>query len=249
MKFIKMYGCGNDFMVIDNRAQSINLNSQEISLLSNYKKSVGFDQLIMMENSKDNDISIKIFNSDGSPAEACGNGSRCVARLILEESKKDIITISTENRVLTAYWQNKLVAINMGTAKIIEENIDFNDFKGSLVDIGNPHVIINNQEDYLKYGPIIECDPRFPNKANVNFTRIIDRNTIELNTWERGAGATLACGTGACASFFYLSKQGLINKKALIKQKGGNLTISLNDDQEIIMAGDAEISYQGTAKY
>jgi diaminopimelate epimerase len=249
MKFIKMYGCGNDFMIIDSRTQSVSLTSQRINLLSNYKKSIGFDQLILIESSKSNDIAIKIFNSDGSLAQACGNGSRCVAKLILEESKKNIITISTANRILTAYWQDELVAINMGKANLIEEDIDFDHFKGSLVDIGNPHVIINNQEDYLKHGPIIECDPRFPNKTNVNFTKIIDRNTIYLNTWERGAGATLACGTGSCASFFYLNQKGLVNNKIEVQQKGGNLSISLNDNQEIIMAGEAEISYKGIIDY
>ena len=246
LNFTKMHGCGNDFLIIDSRDQLVELNPKKIIELADYKKSVGFDQLILIENSNLADAAIRIFNNDGSEAAACGNGSRCVAKLILEQLNKPIITIATANRILTAKWQNQLVAINMGQAVIMQESMSFANVNGSLVEIGNPHIIINNVAnlDIIKYGPLIENDLRFPNKVNVNFTQIINRNLVKLRTWERGAGATLACGTGACASFFYLQNQGLINKVAVIIQLGGDLNLSL-ENNEIIMAGEAKISYQG----
>ncbi len=244
--FTKMHGCGNDFLIIDLRNQALDLTQTKIKQLADYKKSIGFDQLITIKNSDTADISIGIFNNDGSEATACGNGSRCVARLILEALGKPTITIATANRILIAKWQNNLVAVNMGKAEIIKQNLSFGDVSGSLIEIGNPHIVINNLTnlDPLIFGPIIENDPRFPNKVNVNFAKIIAPNLVDLCTWERGTGATLACGSGACATFFLLYKQGLINKETVIKQLGGKLTISI-ENEEIIMAGEAQVSYRG----
>ena len=246
--FTKMHGCGNDFMIIDCRDQNIILTTEQIVNLADYKKSVGFDQLLLIRDSAIANVTMQIFNNDGKEAAACGNGSRCVAKLILADQPS--VTIATADRVLTAHWQNELVAINMGQATIIEEDLQFSCSKGSLVDIGNQHIILNDADnfDILKYGPLIENDQRFPNKVNVNFVKVINKNLVNLRVWERGSGATLACGTGACASFFLLYKQGLINKKALIRQFGGDLEISLNEKQDILMAGEAEISYQGAVK-
>ena len=244
-----MHGCGNDFLIIDNRAQAIVLSSSQITELADYKKSIGFDQLLFIENSDLADVAIKIFNKDGSEAQACGNGSRCVARLILQESGKQSISIATVNRILTAKWQNNLVAIDMGKAGIVQKAIQFCDVVGALVEIGNPHVIINdpNNLDILKYGPLIENDSRFPGKVNVNFVQVINADLLHLRTWERGVGATLACGSGACASFYFLHTQGFVNKKAVIKQPGGEVVISI-EGENIIMAGEAEISYSGSFK-
>ena len=256
IKFTKMHGCGNDFMVIDNRTNSINLSNSQIIELADYKKSVGFDQLLLIENSKQADISIRIFNRDGSEINACGNGSRCVAKLILKELESSNITIATKERVLTAGLKDGLIFVNMGKAKIIQENMLFGDIKGSLVDIGNPHIIVNidgggwtngqnlDSIDLAKYGSIIENDSRFPNKVNVNFVSIINRNLVKLRTWERGAGATLACGSGASTSFYLLYINGLIDSSSVIKQAGGNLNISIVNE-EILMAGEAQISYRG----
>lgn len=246
LSFTKMHGCGNDFMLIDMRKQFIEISAEKIKELADYKRSVGFDQLLLIESSDVADISMRIFNNDGIEVSACGNGSRCVAKLILNPLKTTA-TIATSNRILVAKILKDMIAINMGKAEIIEENIIFGEISGSLVDVGNPHIIINNTTniDVLKYGPIIETDYRFPNKVNVNFARILDRKTVVLSTWERGAGATLSCGTGACATFFYFYQKNLIDKEAVIKQKGGNLSMSIEKDQ-IFMAGEAHISYKGT---
>lgn len=253
INFIKMHGCGNDFLVIDLRdgiSQDI-FTSSRIIELADYKKSIGFDQLLLIEDSKAADIAVKIFNNDGTEVEACGNGSRCVASLFLKD--KSSLTIATKNRILTAKLHNDLVAINMGEAKIVKELYQFDQLHGHFVDVGNPHIIIDvtnftlEEIDHLfnTYGPLIENDSRFPNKVNVNFVRIIDRNNIYLRTWERGAGATLACGTGACASFALLNSKNIINNIATVKQAGGDLVIAIENDQ-IMMAGETKISYQGT---
>lgn len=245
--FTKMNGCGNDFMIIDLRNFIFNLDSSLIEKLADYKTSVGFDQLITITSSSIADIAINIFNRDGSIAAACGNGSRCVAKLIFNQLDKEIITISTINRILEAKRLGDLISINMGEAEVTQDNIQLNDIYASLVEIGNPHIVINNIQDLdiLKHGPLIENHPKFPNKVNVNFAQIVRRDLIKLRTWERGAGATLACGTGACATFFALHKKGLINKEAVISQLGGDLNISLNG-RNILMSGDACISYNGT---
>ena len=214
--------------------------------LADYKKSVGFDQLVLIESALNADIALKFYNNDGTEASACGNGSRCAAKLI----EKTHLTIATKGRILTAnLQQNGMVSINMGKADILEENLEFLEFKGSFVEIGNPHIIIIVEDlaqvDLAKSGPIIENDQRFPNKVNVNFVQIIDEQNVKAKTWERGAGATLSCGTGACASFALLHKNGLIADQAIISQPGGDLYLSINDSQEICLAGNAQISYKG----
>lgn len=247
INFVKMHGCGNDFMIIDLRNQMLEISNYKIRELADYKKSVGFDQLILIDNSDIADIGIRIFNSDGSEASACGNGSRCVAKLVLEKFDKKYLTIATVDRILSASLVNDFISINMGKAEVISENIEFDNILGSLVNISNPHIVINNNSelDILKYGPLIENDYRFPNKVNVNFAQVINYSSIDLCTWERGVGKTLSCGTGACATFFFFYKKGLVDKEVLIKQPGGMLTISIDKD-EIIMSGEANISYKGT---
>lgn len=247
-----MHGCGNDFLIIDlrNQVPLEIFTPEKIIELSDYKRSIGFDQLLLVKSSEKADIELQIYNNDGSEVEACGNGSRCVAHLYLKD--KSSISIVTKNRILVAKQQDDLVAINMGKASIHDTIYYFDNLTGYFVDIGNPHIIIDisnfikeeANDIYYKYGHLIEEDSRFPNKVNVNFVRVIDKNTVSLRTWERGVGETLACGTGACASFALLKAKNIINNKARIKQAGGDLVISIENDN-IIMAGEAKISYQG----
>lgn len=258
INFTKMHGCGNDFLIIDSRYQNINFSKEDIMRLANYKKSIGFDQLLIIKNSDKADIAINIFNNDGSEINACGNGSRCVAKLILDEKDNSKhITIATNERILNAKRYDDLISINMGKAKIIQDDILFGKLHATLINIGNPHIIINIDQggwtkkqnlaniDFFKYGLEIENDPRFPEKVNVNFVSVKNKNLVHLRTWERGAGATLSCGSGSSASFYSLFKQGLINSNATIRQEGGDLMLSLNND-EIILTGEAKISYIGS---
>ncbi len=258
INFTKMHGCGNDFLIIDSRYQNINFSKEDIMRLANYKKSIGFDQLLIIKNSDKADIAINIFNNDGSEINACGNGSRCVAKLILDEKDNSKhITIATNERILNAKRYDDLISINMGKAKIIQDDILFGKLHATLINIGNPHIIINIDQggwtkeqnlaniDFFKYGPEIENDPRFPEKVNVNFVSVKNKNLVHLRTWERGAGATLSCGSGSSASFYSLFKQELINSNATIRQEGGDLMLSINND-EIILTGEAKISYIGS---
>lgn len=246
LSFTKMHGCGNDFMVIDSRITCFEPDSNQIKKWADYKKSVGFDQLLLIENSSLADVKMRVFNNDGLEVSACGNGTRCVAKLILPSLNKNIINIETSNRILMAESKENLVSVNMGKGEILEENLYFGECYGSFIDVGNPHVIVGHEPNYIieKLGPLIENDKRFPNKTNVNFAKVINLHTVELTTWERSVGKTLSCGTGACATFFYLYKKNLIDSKALIKQKGGNLILSI-ENNNIFMSGEAKISYQG----
>lgn len=253
IEFIKMNGCNNDFLVIDLR-QGIQKNyftASRIKQLSNYKNSIGFDQLLLIDSSSKADISLYIYNNDGIEVEACGNGTRCVSSLFLHNS----LSIETSNRILTSEIIDGLVTVNMGKPLLNLKEVKFDFLVGFFVDVGNPHIVIDLtsysdleiEEIFNKYGPLIENDYRFPHKINVNFVKVIDSNTVNLNTWERGAGATLACGTGACASFALLNAKKIVNNTALIRQKGGNLRIS-TENGDILMAGDAKISYRGTIR-
>jgi diaminopimelate epimerase len=256
INFIKMHGCGNDFLVIDLRSQKLQLTADKIRELADYKRSIGFDQLLLIENSDIADAAIRIFNNDGNEVSACGNGTRCVASLLFKEINKNTIQIATSNRILEASYIGKHVAVNMGKANVVEENLKFDNLLGNLVEVGNPHIIVNisdldwtdldniHNDNITRYGSLIENDSRFPSKVNVNFVQVINRDLVYLRTWERGAGATLSCGTGSCATFASLHKQGLINATATIKQLGGNVNILMHD-KELVMAGEAKISYIG----
>lgn len=257
IEFYKMNACGNDFLVIDNRKMNIELSKDQIIFLADYKRSIGFDQLMVIENSNICDISIKIFNKDGSKAAACGNGTRCVAYLILNQTSKKNLTIETSNRNLIAKIENEQISLLMGKAEIIGENLNFDGLIGAHIDVGNEHVVINftkggstDYKNFVKFdvgqiGPKIENDIRFPEKVNVNFTQVINRNLVALKTWERGAGETLSCGSGACASFYFLYSANLINSPCIIRQAGGDLEISI-EGNEIFMKGEANISYYGS---
>lgn len=241
INFTKMNGCGNDFLVIDNRSQSFTPSKDLIVKLADYKKSIGFDQLMLIGNSAKADVSVQIYNSDGSEAKACGNGSRAVARLVLEELGKDKVHLEVGDRILESQHFEDLISVNMGRAEIINNEVEYEGLKFGIVNIGNLHLVLQNQDEFGKLGPLLS---KFY-KANVNFVKVIDKGNVVLKTWEKGAGATLCCGSGACASFYFLYKNHFINKIAKIKQPGGEVIVSLEGD-DLILTGDAEISYKGS---
>lgn len=257
INFVKMHACGNDFLVIDNREQKIALSPDMVIGLADYKRSVGFDQLMIIENSNNYDIYLLIYNQDGSEASACGNGTRCVASLILNKLKKKSITIETKNRILIAKQELDQISVCMGEGKFLGESMNFGDYVGAHIDVGNEHVVINvssgGSTNYQKFvnmdfgllGPKIENDPRFPNRVNVNFVETISQKLVLLSTWERGAGATLSCGSGACAAYYYLYKTKQVDSPCIIRQKGGDLELSIIEDN-IYMKGEANTSYYGS---
>jgi diaminopimelate epimerase len=268
IEFIKMHGLGNDFVIIDRRSKKIEINDDLIQKLSDRRTGAGCDQLIAINNPvNDNaDVSIDIFNPAGDKAEACGNGTRCVAKILFDENnERETLKILSDAGTLIAKKVGDKISVNMGKMttnwkKIpLSEEMDpfsipievegFN--KGVAVNIGNPHVVFFGKSidniNLKQVGPRIEKHNFFPNKTNVEFIEIINSNTIKMKVWERGAGVTLACGSGACAAVYAGWKKKLLEKNAEVKLEKWSLYIDIVDD-EAIMTGPAEVSYNGSIK-
>lgn len=264
--FIKMHGLGNDFVIIDNRVNNIEISKNIISKLSDRKSGAGCDQLITINNSGIADIQakIEIFNPNGDRAEACGNGTRCVAKLLFNEFNKNEIKILSDAGILNAKKiDSDNISVNLG--KITNEwekipltknidtlnvplNIDgFNN--GVCVNIGNPHIvfILENidQIDLEKIGPKIEKHKLFPYKTNVEIIEIINKKTIKMRVWERGVGITLACGSGACASVYAGQLKKLLGNDVEVQLERGSLFVEV-ENNEAIMTGPAEVSFYGS---
>jgi len=252
----RMHGIGNNFLIIDRRLNSLELNKKKITDLSN-KKVYPFDQLITLEKTNSNLCPIKIFNPDGIEVSACGNGARCVAYLISQENNQKKVSIKTAERVLDArIVGDKNVKINMGKAKFNWDEIplskemnteyvpiDFvkNDFgHGFCLNIGNPHIIffVNDcsKISIKELGPKIENYKIFPERVNVTFAELLDKENIKVNVWERGAGQTKACGTAACAAAKAACCLGLTNVNSNVHFKDGSLQIDCKTDN-IFMTG------------
>ena len=256
----KMDGLGNDFVIFDNRKKSISLTSNQIIKIAN-RNNIGCDQVIFIEKDKNNDAFLKFYNSDGGEISACGNGSRCVAYLLMKENNNKKISLKTKAGVLQANLNNQnLVDINMGkpnfewskipllkkmnneNLKIKINNIDGKEVEGGFsLSVGNPHVIFF-VEDLNKYnlkeiGPKIENHNYFPEKCNVTLASIKNKKHIKVKVWERGAGLTKACGTAACATAISGAILKLNDKCVDIEFSEGLLNIDWKTDNNIYMAG------------
>jgi diaminopimelate epimerase len=261
LNFIKMSGAGNDFIIIDNRKNQHNLSTDNIARISQ-RRNIGCDQLIIIRNSNQADALMDIYNSDGSVSGSCGNATRCVSSIIMDETGRSEINIETISGILECKRQGNLIAVNMGEPKFdyqeipmsedtdtdsfnIDE-IDLAPYRFSAVNMGNPHLItfINHDipdEEFSTIGPMLENHPLFPEKTNVEFARITAPNRIQIRVWERGAGETLACGSGACAVAVSAIKQNLVNgRKVTTSFKGGDLLIEWRADNRVIMTGGYE---------
>jgi len=257
----RMNGLGNNFIIIDRRKNSINISKEKILELSSqvsFHRNIEFDQLIFIEKEIDKAFPITIFNSDGSEVSACGNGSRCVAYLLSKDLNTKQIKLKTSNRYLDAnIVRDFYVKLGMGKPifnwdKIplikkldhsnINLNIDDEIFNnGYCLNVGNPHIIFF-VKDCFKYdlkilGPKIENHGLFPEKVNVTFAQIVDKNNITVNVWERGAGLTKACGTAACATAVASLLKKLTENDINIKFKEGTLNIKIDRDLSIFMSG------------
>ena len=261
IKAFKMDGLGNDFIIIDRREISIVLSNEDIIKLGNresFHRNIGFDQLIFIEKEINKTFPITIFNSDGGEVSACGNGSRCVAYLLGKDLDKKEIRLKTSNRFLNAKIIGDFeVELEMGKplfdfseiplSKTINPgdvtlNIDGKTFaNGFCVNVGNPHIIFFVkdcfEQDLRILGPKIENDELFPEKTNVTFARVDDKNNITINVWERGAGLTKACGTAACATAVASTVKKLTENHINIKFKEGTLNLKIDKDQNIFMRG------------
>ncbi len=259
-KAFKMDGLGNDFVIIDNRQKIINLTKDQIIKICD-RNFIGCDQLIFIESSKSTDANLKFFNSDGGESGACGNGTRCITKLISNETKNETVILTTLNGDLKSQiLENNIVTTEIGNAKI-EWNeiplskksdtknlnikiIDVNDkeyFGGTAVNVGNPHVVffVDKIENFNieKIGPQVENYNIFPEKCNVTIAKIVDKNLIKVKVWERGAGLTKACGTAACATAFAGKLNNLTENKTDIEFQTGRLSIFIDDKDSIHMKG------------
>jgi len=235
-----------------------------IQKLSNRRTGAGCDQLITINNPKSGnaDVSIDIFNPTGDKAEACGNGTRCVAKILFDENNKKTLKILSDAGMLIAKKVGDKISVNMGKMTTDWEKIPLSEEmdtlnipilvegfdKGVAVNIGNPHVVFFGKSieniNLNQLGPKIEKHNFFPNKTNVEFIEILNSNTIKMRVWERGVGVTLACGSGACAAVYAGWKKNLIERSAEVQLEKGSLHINIINE-EAIMTGPAEISYNG----
>jgi diaminopimelate epimerase len=266
-----MHGLGNDFVVIDNRQHHFALTSDGARRLAHRHTGIGCDQVIEIEEPGDRaeaDIFMRIWNADGSEVDACGNATRCVASLLMAEGARQSLTIATGAGLLAAEAKaDGLVAVDMGKPRLdwrdvplsqagsqAEDTLHLDLSEGPLSDpvavsMGNPHCVffVADAEaiDIERHGPLLEHHPLFPERANIGVAQVIDRGTIRLRVWERGAGLTLACGTGACAAAVAAARRGLTGRSVEMRLDGGILNIDWRENDHVTMTGPAAVSYTG----
>lgn len=263
--FTKMHGIGNDFVIFDGRKEAIRLNAKQAVKLADRRTGIGCDQVIVMEASSKADLFMRILNADGSEVSSCGNATRCIAWLIMQESEKDTAMVETRAGIMHAMkagnnsirvdmgmpefgWQEIPLAKAADTAKLDITHGELH--SPAAVSMGNPHMIfvVKNVEavDMQEAGKALEHHPLFPERANVSVAQIIDKKHIKLRVWERGAGLTLACGTAACATLAALHNHGLVDAHADIALPGGVLNIEWDKaTQHIFMTGAVASIFTG----
>lgn len=262
-RFTKMHGCGNDFVIFDERSAALGLDPRQVSLLADRRRGIGCDQLITLASATDADVRMTIWNPDGSEAGACGNATRCVADLLMAETGRAGVSIRTIAGVLPAErLPSGPIQVDMGPARLDWQDVPLNkpmdtlrlDLPGepAALSMGNPHVTFFVADlataPVTRDGPIFETNPLFPQRTNVGFAQIIDPETIRLKVWERGAGLTLACGSGACAALVNANRRGLAHQSARVLVDGGELLINWRDDGHVLMAGPVATSFTGEVR-
>ena len=273
IKFTKMQGLGNDYVYMDAIHQKIENESSLAQFVSNRHFGIGSDGLILICKSDVADFKMRMFNSDGSEAEMCGNGIRCVGKFVYDKglTDKTTVTIETLAGIKTLELNTKdgkveTVKVDMGEPILNPKEIpvisdeepvknlmleaEGRKFKFTCVSMGNPHAITEVEDteefDVEKYGKVLEVDKAFPNKTNVEFIQIVDKNHVKMRVWERGAGETLACGTGACATAVACYLNGKTDRNVEVELLGGKLYIEWNEENNhIFMTGPAVTVFEG----
>ena len=275
IKFTKMHGLGNDYVYIDCYSQEVNLGniSDLAKFMSNRHFGIGSDGIILICKSEIADFKMRMFNFDGSEAEMCGNGIRCVGKFVYDKGLTNKKTVKIETlagiKILNLNVKNskvETVRVDMGEPILSPKEIPVNfdkepvkelkikaidrEFDFTCVSMGNPHsitIVENTKEfDIEKYGPVLETDEHFPKRSNIEFIEIIDENNIKMRVWERGAGETLACGTGACATAVACNINGLTERKVNIELLGGTLEIDWDEEtNHVFMTGPATTVFEG----
>jgi diaminopimelate epimerase len=265
-----MHGLGNDFVVVDAIHQQVELTPDHIRFLSNRRFGVGCDQVLLVEVAESDEAMFRyrIFNADGNEVEQCGNGARCFARFVLDEGLTDQSVIPVETRgglIVLRVQPDGQIAVDMGVPRLEPEEIPFTArgkdiaydvevlgkrYQLGVVSMGNPHAVLQvdnvQTAPVAELGPAIESHVRFPNRVNAGFMQVVDRQRIRLRVYERGAGETLACGTGACAAVVSGKLQGLLDDEVTVELPGGELMISWAGlDEPVIMTGPATYVFKG----
>ncbi|MBU0671935.1 MAG: diaminopimelate epimerase [Candidatus Margulisbacteria bacterium] len=258
MNFTKMHGLGNDFILIDSRKEKlegIDLKQLAIDLCDRHF-SIGADGLLIVWPSQKAHYRMQIFNPDGSEPEMCGNGIRCFAKYVYEadQLKEEVLSVETLSGIMLPAVIKDLagqvigVEVDMGLPKD-EGEVSLHGYKFKKINMGNPHAVAFVDDpaklDLYDLGSKIENDRHFPNRTNVEFVRVLNEKELEVLVWERGAGETLACGTGACASVAAAILDGKTGKRVLVHLPGGNLDIEWAEDKHILMRGPAEKVFEG----
>jgi diaminopimelate epimerase len=270
IKFTKMHGLGNDFVVINAINQSISLEPEQVRFIANRRFGIGCDQILLIESSnQDNaDFRYRIYNSDGGEVEQCGNGARCFAQFVRDEglsNKSKIPVITKSGLIVLKFETNGDITVDMGTPILEPEAIPFladnvqNSYQlntggetitFAAISMGNPHavLIVDDVESAAveKTGKILQNDKHFPSSVNVGFMQVIDPQHIKLRVYERGAGETLACGTGACAAVVAGRLQGLLDDTVDVKLPGGHLSIHwAGAENPVMMTGPTATVFKG----
>jgi len=270
LKFTKMHGQGNDFVVLDGVRQAISLSREQVRAIADRHLGVGCDQLLLVEKpaAAGNDFRYRIFNADGGEVEQCGNGARCFARYVLDEgltAKREIRVETASGVIVPRIEASGQVTVDMGPPRFDPREVPFLSNETQLVhelrvagfpvqvsvlSMGNPHAVQLvtdvDRAPVTEQGPLVERHPAFPKRVNAGYMQVLSRSHIKLRVWERGAGETLACGTGACAAVVAGIRRGLLDDEVRVTTRGGDLVIRWpGDNRPVMMTGDAVRVFDG----
>ncbi len=268
INFTKMQALGNDFMVIDNTNGSITLGAKQIVQLAQRNFGVGFDQLLMVESSATSEVDFRyvIYNADGSEVAQCGNGARCFARFVREKglTNNNPIRVETSSGLMHLFVnEDQSVRVDMGAANFTPKEIpllidaqaktyEIAGHEMGVLSIGNPHCIMTFDDiehiDVASIAPGIQNSELLPEQANIGFMQIINKNTIALRVYERGAGETLACGSGACAAVIHGVRMGLLNTEVKVNFRGGTVLVEYKQGEHVFLSGPAEFVFEGSVQ-
>ena len=270
LSFSKMHGLGNDFVVIDAINQAVDLTSAQVRHIADRRLGIGCDQLLLVERSgqTDSEFRYRIFNANGKEVEQCGNGARCFARFVRDKGLTDASRIPVQTpagRIELIIHDDERITVDMGAPRLEPDDIPFQalvrapryalsvageTIELGVVSMGNPHAVLEvphiDTAPVAKLGPQIESHSRFPNHVNAGFMEIVDRGRIRLRVFERGAGETLACGSGACAAVVVGRIQGELDETVNVELRGGDLVVSwAGEDYPVLMTGPATFVFEG----
>ena len=265
LRFTKMHGLGNDFVIIDGRDRAIALTPDTVRAIADRHSGVGCDQLILLESAASDgaQVRMRIHNADGHEVEACGNATRCVAHMLFDEFGRQQLAIATSAGILVAESTGPNVTVDMGPVRFdwqdipLSEDVDTCHLPlqaGELrdpvaVNIGNPHAVffvpVVDRIPLEELGPRLETAPLFPERANIGVAQQVAHNRLRLRVWERGVGVTRACGTGACAAVVAATRRGLLDREASVELDGGILHVAWRPDDHVVMTGPTATSFTG----